>query len=176
MPMGKAKNRKTNRMSKAKDELDVLSNDRRIIALAAFPHHCRFTAFEHVVSVAKLSLKLARLLPGRFDLESTVRGAMLHDYYFYDWRDKEQWHHGHLKKHPKIAYVNACRDFGDLNPTEKDIILHHMWPHPLSAMPRSKEAWIVSFADKMISLKEAFSFGRKRMENKWRHGKKAMAS
>lgn len=134
--------------------LDDLMHDPYILRMKCFVHHHKFKTYDHVVKVATKAYELAQKFHGDFDMKSLLRGAMLHDYYLYNWRDRELWHYHHIKKHPKIAYVNACRDFDDLNAKEKDIILHHMWPHPFFSFPRCREGWIVVLADKIISVKE----------------------
>jgi uncharacterized protein len=145
--------------------LQELMHDPYLLRMKCFVHHHKMRTFDHVVRVAEEAYKIAQRLPGKVDMKSLLRGAMLHDYYLYNWRDHELWHYHHIKKHPKIAYVNACRDFDDLNSTEKDIILHHMWPHPFLALPRTREAWIVMMADKIVSPRDLFYKGPKIVES-----------
>jgi uncharacterized protein len=145
--------------------LQELMYDPYLLRMKCFVHHHKMRTFDHAVRVAKEAYKIAQRLPGKVDMKSLLRGAMLHDYYLYNWRDHELWHYHHIKKHPKIAYVNACRDFDDLNSTEKDIILHHMWPHPFLALPRTREAWIVMMADKIVSPRDLFYKGPKIVES-----------
>jgi len=62
-----------------------------------------------------------------------------------------KWHIiKHAIAHPIIAFENASQYF-DLNEKEENIIKAHMFPFGL---PRSKEAWIVSFVDKYIATFE----------------------
>jgi uncharacterized protein len=145
--------------------LQELMHDPYLLRMKCFVHHHKMRTFDHAVRVAKEAYKIAQRLPGKVDMKSLLRGAMLHDYYLYNWRDHELWHYHHIKKHPKIAYVNACRDFDDLNSTEKDIILHHMWPHPFLALPHTREAWIVMMADKIVSPRDLFYKGPKIVES-----------
>lgn len=87
--------------------------------------------------------------------ESLIKGALLHDYFLYDWHNKEQSPGLHGFKHPYIALKNAEEDY-DLNDIEKNIILRHMFPL-VPIPPRCKEAWIVCVADKYCALGETVS-------------------
>ena len=57
--------------------------------------------------------------------------------------------------HPGIAMKNADKHFG-LSKKEKDIIKHHMFPLTFP-WPRSKEALLVCFVDKALSIKETLN-------------------
>ena len=58
-----------------------------------------------------------------------------------------------MSTHPYIAAKNAVRDF---NISEKiaKVIESHMWPVNISEFPKTKEARIISNADKAIYIKE----------------------
>ncbi len=119
--------------------------------LKNFYAHKKTTIYEHCISVAKLSF-LKSLTKKNIDYVSLIRGALLHDYYFYDWhKNKPFTFHGY--KHPKIAEQNACRDF-ELNEKEKNIIRSHMFPLTLFHFPKCSEAWIVTICDKKIAKME----------------------
>ena len=124
-----------------------------------FTQHGNTTVFEHCVSVAKYSLLMAQYLEKmfklKFDKDSLVRAALLHDYFLYDWHDKTvPGHNIHGFTHPRTACRNADRDFG-LNEVEKDIISKHMFP--LTIMPpRYRESVLVTLADKWCALCETF--------------------
>jgi uncharacterized protein len=121
--------------------------------------HGTTTVFEHCVSVAKYSLLMAYYLERRFkikvDRDSLIRGALLHDYFLYDWHDKTiPGHNIHGFTHPGTACRNADRDFG-LNKVEKDIISKHMFPLTI-VPPRYRESVLVTIADKWCALCETF--------------------
>ena len=83
-----------------------------------------------------------------------VRGALLHDYFLYDWHDK---YHRDIKRlhgfyHPGIALRNAMKEY-ELTKREQDIIKKHMWPLTVIP-PLCREAWIVTMADKYCSMLE----------------------
>ncbi len=113
-----------------------------------FIHHGNINVYQHVIKVAYISYKKALKSKKKLDINSIVIGALLHDYYLYDWHIKEKWHRLHGLKHPKIAYKNALKDYPEyMNKKIKDIILHHMFPLTIIP-PLSKEARIVSNSDK----------------------------
>ena len=132
---------------------DILSHT-RFEQMNDYIQHGTTTVQEHVLSVADQSLKWNRKLHLHCDEKQLTRGALLHDYFLYDW---------HTKNHPKlhgfrhadIALKNAEEDF-DLTEREKDIIKKHMWPLTLKT-PMCREAWLVTFADKYVSLKETIA-------------------
>jgi len=131
--------------------------------------HHNSSIYEHVKEVAYFSYRICKYL--KLDYRSAARGALLHDYFFYNWRDHDE-PHLHRKKfhgieHPKIALHNAKKSFS-LNKIEEDIIKKHMWP--LTVMPpRYKESFIVSFADKYLSSKEFVDEFKKRINKRLNH-------
>lgn len=119
--------------------------------LKHFMAHKTTSIYEHAINVAKLSFAKA-VSKSNIDLVTLVRGALLHDYYFYDWhKNKPFTFHGF--KHPKIALENAKKDF-QLNKKEQNIIRSHMFPLTLFHYPKCKEAWLVTMCDKKIARLE----------------------
>lgn len=121
------------------------------------PQHGRVNCFDHSVAVALLSLRLARWLGLRVDRRSLIRGALLHDYFLYDWHTlhpRPGLRHGlsHGLRHGGRAAANADRDFG-LNAVEADIIRRHMFPLTLTP-PRYRESLLVCWADKDCAVRE----------------------
>lgn len=101
-----------------------------------------------------MSWAIADVLSLDVDRASLVRGAVLHDYFLYDWHDPSQtcdrWH-GFT--HPGHALENARSDFPDLTPTEEDVISHHMFPL-VPVPPHTTEGWVVCVADKVSATRE----------------------
>lgn len=127
-----------------------------------FMQHGRVSCFEHSLRVARLSARLARLLPVRVHMRSLVRGALLHDYFLYDWHETDGGaHRRHGFTHAARALANARRDFR-LNRIERDIIEKHMFPLNLTP-PRFTESWIVTLADKLCAAGEVFSAWRQKL-------------
>lgn len=108
----------------------------------------------HAINVARMSVIIALRFHIRCNMRSLIRGALLHDYFLYDWHDNEHRQifrlHGFF--HPGIALKNASLEY-DLNGIERDIIKKHMWPLTV-VLPLYKESWIVVIADKYCSLLE----------------------
>ncbi len=137
---------------------EVLSNPTYLKNKELIQHGCS-SIYEHCHNVALESLKIAARFNVKCDIKSLVRGALLHDYFLYDWHDKKNRlpHHGY--KHPIYALSNAKKDF-DISKTEANIIASHMFPLCF-VLPRCKEALIVSFADKISTLKERKLYKKK---------------
>lgn len=116
--------------------------------------HGNVTVNEHVRDVARTSLAISERLHISCSQGELIRGALLHDYFLYDWHqpDLENPHRLHGFYHPGKALQNASLEYV-LTDREKDIIKKHMWPLTV-VPPKYKEAWIVTIADKWCSLRE----------------------
>lgn len=122
--------------------LHNLSQKSHLRRMEKFTQHGDTSCLLHTIAVAYYSIN---------DL---IRGALLHDYFLYDWHDGEKERRIHGFTHPMTALRNADRDF-DLTDTERDIIKKHMFP--LTVIPPTcREGWIVCLADKYCSLYETF--------------------
>ncbi|MCI1956612.1 MAG: phosphohydrolase [Oscillospiraceae bacterium] len=120
--------------------------------MSAFVQHAEISTLEHSVSVAYVSLWLSEKVHWRVHRRSLVRGALLHDFFLYDWHLKSTRKGLHGFTHPRTALENAERRFR-LNQCEKDIIVKHMWPLT-PVPPRYRESVLVGLADKYCSLVE----------------------
>ncbi|MBE5936103.1 MAG: HD domain-containing protein [Lachnospiraceae bacterium] len=105
----------------------------------------------HVITVTLLALNLSEKLKIKVDKIKLIRGALLHDFYLYDWHDKKliELHGFH---HPKKAVREALKDY-NLSEIEIDIIKHHMFPLTYNA-PKSREARLLCIADKICAWGE----------------------
>lgn len=120
--------------------------------MEAYLQHGSTSCLRHSIAVAYYSLTLADLLRIPVDARSLIRGALLHDYFLYDWHVKDESHSMHGFRHPTTALNNAKRDT-TINAIEEDMIRHHMFP--LTPMPpKSREAAILCFVDKVCSFYE----------------------
>lgn len=136
----------------------------RFQKLDAIVQHQHSTRLEHSINVAYTSYKIAKVLG--WDSRSTARGALLHDFFYYDWR-VTKFNKGHAWVHPRIAVRNA-KKLTTLNKKETDIILKHMWGATL-ALPRYKESYIVTMVDKYWAIKEATGTPLRKILRKPRH-------
>ncbi len=142
---------------------DILTSD-GMLSEKSFLQHGTVSVYEHSVAVAIMCISiahfLARYLHIKTDERSLVRGALLHDYFLYDWHISDKSHRFHGFSHPKTALKNAQRDF-ELNKIEKNMILRHMFPLTFPP-PRYREGMILCVADKICALSETI----KRQDNK----------
>lgn len=118
-----------------------------------FLQHGRVNVWEHSIMVACLALQLAYLLHVRVEKRSLVRGALLHDFFLYDWHVADPSHRLHGYTHPKRALRNAQAHF-TLNKIEQNIIKTHMFPLTLRSVPRYRESILVCLADKISAVSE----------------------
>ncbi len=117
-----------------------------------YVHHGKVSCYDHSITVAYLCYCYAKKYPNKnYDIVSLVRGAMLHDFYLYDWHSKNHGHRPHGFTHPNSAYKNAIKYFS-VNKIEKDIILKHMFPLTLFKIPFYKETRLVSKMDKKATF------------------------
>ncbi len=134
---------------------EILGSE-QFIKLKSFIQHGNVTVYEHCIHVALCAIKLNNKMGFHARMRELVRGALLHDYFLYDWHNAEAPGNIHPKLHgfyhPGIALRNATRDFS-LSQREKDIIRKHMWPLTI-VPPRCREAWVVCLADKYASTLE----------------------
>lgn len=127
--------------------------------------HGNMTVRGHCINVAKYSLAISDKLEklGIYcRRDELIRGALLHDYFLYDWHDDVHKRpcrlHGFY--HPAIALANASREY-ELTQREQEIIRKHMWPLTV-VPPTCREAWIVTTADKWCSFLETVRIHRER--------------
>jgi uncharacterized protein len=134
---------------------DLLDSD-SIKDMNNYNQHGNVTCLQHCVGVGIFSLIFVRNMGIKCDERALVRGALLHDYFQYDWHEKTPHRRWHGFTHANTALKNATRDF-ELSDIEKDIIEKHMWPLNLLKVPLCKESWIVNIIDTYCSLLETVS-------------------
>ncbi len=133
--------------------METLSEDSKLREMDKFTQHGDTSCLKHTVAVAYYSIKLAESLGLKYKKKDLIRGALLHDYFLYDWHKGERRGiHGFT--HASEALENADRDFS-LTETERDIIVKHMFPLTIKP-PVCRESWIVCFVDKCCSIYETF--------------------
>jgi HD superfamily phosphodiesterase len=116
---------------------DLLVNP-KVIETRSHLHHS-MSKHDHLMRSARISYKLARAL--RADVRTCVRAAMIHDI------DSRL---GTLRTHGRIAARWAAAQ------GEDHAVCHAVETHmyPLGPAPRTREAWVVSLADKAASITE----------------------
>lgn len=115
--------------------------------------HGKASVMDHSISVTCLCVRLAKFTHLNYDYFTLVRGALLHDYFNYDWHHHDGRLHGY--RHASTALKNAADDFS-INPREANMIARHMFPLNIRP-PRYREAVILCIADKVCAVKETFS-------------------
>ena len=116
--------------------------------------HGNMTVNNHCMNVAKYSIAISEKLRIQCEKKELIRGALLHDYFLYDWHDPD-----YIKPHRLHGFYHPGRALRNLTLREKDIIKKHMWPLTV-VPPMCREAWIVTAADKWCSLMETFHVHR----------------
>ena len=133
---------------------DILE-DSEYLKLELFSHHNNSTRLDHCMHVA-YSCYFATLHSKYKYKRSLIRGALLHDFFLYDYTEekalKKHWLHGVF--HPKVSLHNALERFS-LDKIERSVIARHMFPLTIIP-PLNKAAWYVIFYDKYWAIRELF--------------------
>ena len=109
-------------MQKFPEIREILEHD-LFHSMIHFRHHGNVSCYEHTMIVAVKTFIIAK--NQNLDFISATRGALLHDFYLYDWHINSPGLHGF--KHPYISLKNA-KEYFPVNKIEKDAIKRHMWP------------------------------------------------
>ena len=133
-------------------------NDEKILRMQDISMHRGSNCYFHCFKVAKKAIKKS-LNRKDVNLEVVLVGAILHDYYLYDWRIDRSKLKKHAKNHPDIAIDNAIKDF-NISDDVKRVIKTHMWPINIKAYPNTKEAKLVSLSDKAVTIGESLTSKR----------------
>lgn len=131
--------------------MDILASEGIAIERRCMQHGTT-SVFRHSVAVTHACVSLACRLRVPVHERDLLRGALLHDYFLYDWHESDPAHRLHGFRHPRTAYENARRDFA-LTAIEGNMILRHMFP--LTPVPPTcREAWLLCMADKYVVTRE----------------------
>lgn len=141
-----------------KSYLEEVMQKKKFLKMNRYLQHGNTSCLLHSIAVSYYSYRLCKLLKLKVHEKELIRGALLHDYFLYDWHQKYKptrnvGLHGVI--HPRIALFNARKDF-DLNYLEEDIIAKHMFPLTF-VPPKYKESAIICLVDKVCSVYESFS-------------------
>lgn len=117
-----------------------------------FSQHGTVSVYDHSLAVAVMCVCMARRLRVNTDMRALVRGALLHDYFLYDWHIPDKSHRLHAFSHPRKALLNARNDFY-VDRIQENMILSHMFP--ISAvLPNCRESLLLCAADKICAACE----------------------
>jgi uncharacterized protein len=138
------------------DILEPYLSDPKVKEMRNYCAHGRISVLQHSMNVARTAYRLDRLFGKKADLNVLLPGAILHDFYLYDWHDKPLSIHifrMHGYTHPSAACENAAKFF-HADEKVQEVIRCHMWPLTLRSIPRHREAVLVCIADKLCALQE----------------------
>lgn len=141
-----------------KSYLEEVMKKKKFLKMNRYIQHGNTSCLLHSIAVSYYSYRLAKFLRLNIHEKELIRGALLHDYFLYDWHAKYKPTRNvglHGRIHPKIALFNARKDY-DINELEADIIARHMFPLTFTP-PKYKESVIVCLVDKVLSTYEVFS-------------------
>ena len=99
-----------------------------------------------------MCLTINEFLQLKLNERRLIRGALLHDYFLYDWHVKDKSHRLHGFRHPYFALENARKEY-ELDPVLEDMIVKHMFPL-IPIPPKYRESWVLCIADKICASKE----------------------
>ena len=140
------------RMRRFKSLLKEIKNTSRFNETQNYIQHGKTTVMSHCINVAYTAYYMSYKLNLEINEKELIRGALLHDYFLYDWHEKSLKNSIHGYTHPGYALKEASKDFS-LSVVEKDMIKHHMFP--LTPMPpQSLEGVVLCVADKLCAIKE----------------------
>ena len=131
-----------------KEVKDILEN-REFMQLGAISHHQSTSRLMHSINVSYISWHIARKLG--CDARMAARAGLLHDFCLYDFKEKPPTGGFQAFYHPRVAARNSQEVFG-ISEREKSAILSHMFP--LGPVPKNREAWIITMADKICASME----------------------
>lgn len=131
--------------------LRQVASDDLVKSMVKYRQHGSYNTYRHCYDVARLAGRIAATLNLDVSEVELARGGMLHDFFLYDIHSINPMEHGF--GHAKKALETANQHY-DLTETEKDIIYNHMWPLNITHVPRSREARLISTADKICAVKE----------------------
>lgn len=122
-----------------------------------YMQHGNTTTYNHSMMVSYYSYWICLHLRMEHDIRSVARGALLHDFFLYDWHHSDDNILLHGLYHSGVALANAKKYF-KLNPIEEDIIEKHMWPLTVTKIPKYRASFVVCLVDKLCSLSEVMHF------------------
>lgn len=135
-----------------RNDVEKILNNPDFQKLRFYRQHNWTNRLMHSINVSYLSWWIARKFG--CNEKAAARAGLLHDFCLYDFSETPP--DGEFKRSsiqrlpPKI-----CIEHFDITEKERDAILSHMFP--LGPLPNSKEAWIISFADKVCATAELCS-------------------
>jgi len=133
--------------------LNFINEKTALESCKKYSHHGHTNLYEHSVAVAYLSYKILKRVNDK-NLDEVIIGALLHDYFLYDWHIPDDNRKLHGINHPITALENAKKELA-LSDISQDVIKKHMFPLTLTP-PKYFGSWVVSLSDKIIATQEIY--------------------
>ena len=130
--------------------VEPILKNKEFLKLGGYLQHRKTSRLEHSINVSYIAWKMAKNMD--CDEKLAAVAGMLHDFCVYDFKD--QLPEGEMHQafyHPKAAAWTSEEQFG-IDERVRSIILTHMFP--LGPMPKCREAWVVTCADKLCASLE----------------------
>ncbi len=144
---------KKNDLNEFYNIINPILKSNEFIKRKKYAHHGEISVYDHSLAVSILAYKIAKKF--KLNYKDAAIGGLLHDFYRNPWQDnqiKKKFFQKHGFTHANDAYLNASYFYPDyINKKIENIIKSHMFPLN-KKLPKFKESWIVSLADKIISL------------------------
>lgn len=103
--------------------LHDMETEKLVSEMKRYVQHGRVSTYEHCVSVVRLSLGINRAFHLNADMDSLLKGAMLHDFYLYDWHDDDngahKWHGFSMRRKRHETRRNIFVSTGKYNISSK---------------------------------------------------------
>jgi len=133
------------------DLVQHILDDREFRKLGYYTQHIKCTRLLHSINVSYIAWAVAKKF--NWDSSAAARAGLLHDFFLYERTETEKrtFHRCMAIDHPQQAIMNSEARF-ELTEKERQAILSHMFP--LGPLPTSREAWAISFADKICAVAE----------------------
>lgn len=130
--------------------VNELIQNETVLEMKQYRQHYETDCFDHCYRASYYCYKICKKI--KLDYKSAARGAMLHDLFLYDWREKSDRKGLHAFTHGRFALENANKLF-KLNKIEQNMILRHMWPVTIIP-PKYLEGFILTIVDKHCAIEE----------------------
>lgn len=98
-------------LKEIKDVLKELDEQGRMKYTQKYIQHSDISVYKHCISVAYTSVELADRLAWNVNRRELIRGALLHDYFLYDWHEKNAGHRFHGFIHARQSAAECQERF-----------------------------------------------------------------
>lgn len=136
------------------DFLNEYAQNEHVFKMKDSPHHALISAYTHSIRVVHKCIDLVNRYHLKVNFDDLLLGALLHDFYLYDFHEHTSFKNGLI--HPSKAAENAKKYF-NVNKHVYKMINSHMFPLLFWKIPTSREAWVLTIADKLVATRELFT-------------------